>query len=57
MKFARGHKKVGGRQIGTPNKLSLSAKEAFQHAFEANGGVERFMLTSRLRAACDRYGP
>jgi hypothetical protein len=43
MKFARGHKKVGGRQIGTPNKLSPSAKEAFQHAFEANGGVERLV--------------
>ena len=32
--------KTGGRQKGTPNKLTKSAREAFQHAFDALGGAE-----------------
>lgn len=29
-----------GRKAGVPNKLTRTAKEAFQHAFEARGGAE-----------------
>lgn len=32
--------KTGGRQKGTPNKLTKSAREAFQHAFEGMGGYD-----------------
>lgn len=31
-------RKTGGRQKGTPNKLTASAREAFQHAFAQMGG-------------------
>jgi len=37
--MARGVK-TGGRQKGTPNKLTSSAKEAFSHAFHAVGGAD-----------------
>ena len=30
MSFARGHKKTGGRQIGTPNKLTTTVKDAIE---------------------------
>jgi hypothetical protein len=39
--FFQGQPKISGRQQGTPNKVSVSAKEAFQLAFDANGGRER----------------
>lgn len=32
-----------GRKKGTPNKVSVSAKEAFQRAFDENGGCERLV--------------
>ncbi|HNU56673.1 MAG TPA: hypothetical protein PKN30_08775 [Flavobacteriales bacterium] len=32
-------KKTGGRKAGTPNKLTASAREAFQEAFEGLGGI------------------
>lgn len=32
--------KTGGRQKGTPNKITASAREAFQHAFNTIGGHE-----------------
>lgn len=32
-------KKTGGRKVGTPNKITKSAREAFQLAFETLGGV------------------
>lgn len=35
----KGHKKAGGRQKGTPNKATRTAKEAFQLAFDELGGV------------------
>ena len=35
----KGHKKHGGRAKGTPNKLTKTAREAFQLAFEACGGA------------------
>ena len=37
--MARG-KKTGGRKAGTPNKLTVSAKEAFEFAFNEIGGAE-----------------
>ena len=37
-KMARGQK-TGGRQKGTPNRVTATAKEAFQLAFEELGGV------------------
>ena len=33
-------RKTGGRQKGTPNKLTLAAKEAFEFAFANSGGPE-----------------
>jgi|SRR4029077_15551475 hypothetical protein len=39
--FARGHKKVGGRQIGTPNRLTITVKDAIEQAAECIGGVDR----------------
>lgn len=36
----KGHPKTGGRQKGTPNKLTRSAKEAYAFAFDALGGAE-----------------
>ena len=41
-------KKTGGRVKGTPNKLTTSASEAFQHAFHVLGGSEH--LTAWARA-------
>jgi hypothetical protein len=41
MKFARGHKKVGGRKKGTPNKLTATVKDAIAQVAEIIGGVER----------------
>ena len=34
--------KFGGRKKGTPNKLTKSAREAYQLAFDAIGGVVEF---------------
>lgn len=31
--------RIGGRQAGTPNKITASAKQAFQLAFDELGGV------------------
>lgn len=33
--------KYGGRVKGTPNKLSMNIKEAFDYAFESIGGSQR----------------
>ena len=35
--------KTGGRQKGTPNKLTKTAKEAFQMAFDELGGYARMV--------------
>ena len=34
-------KKTGGRQAGTPNKVTSAAKSAIEQAAEGIGGVER----------------
>jgi hypothetical protein len=33
-----GHAKAGGRQKGTPNKVTTSLREAIMHAFDTVGG-------------------
>ena len=33
-------RKTGGRTAGTPNKMTATAKEAFQTAFDELGGTE-----------------
>jgi hypothetical protein len=38
--FRGGHKKVGGRKPGTPNKFTQATKELYQLAFEGAGGLE-----------------
>lgn len=39
MPFQKGNK-LGGRPKGSPNKLTKSAREAFQLAFDAQGGSD-----------------
>lgn len=46
-KFEKGHKKLGGKVKGTPNKATQNAKEAFQLAFEGLGGVPAFIEWAR----------
>lgn len=41
--FHKGHKKLGGRKKGVQNKISVSAKQAFQDAFEKRGGVDALL--------------
>lgn len=36
--MAKGIKTGGGSRLGKPNKLTMAAKEAFQHAFDGIGG-------------------
>ena len=36
MKFEKGHKKVGGKQSGTPNKATKDIKEAYRQLIERN---------------------
>lgn len=40
MAAPKGHPRYGGRKKGVPNKLTQSAKEAFQFAFTKIGGAE-----------------
>lgn len=40
MAAPKGHARYGGRQKGTPNKLTSAARAAFEAAFDAIGGVE-----------------
>jgi hypothetical protein len=44
--MAAGHK-TGGRQRGTPNKLTSAARAAFEAAFEGIGGVEQLTAWGR----------
>lgn len=44
MAFTTGHKKIGGRQKGTPNKTTIVAKSAIEGCFEDIGGAEAFKL-------------
>ena len=40
MKFQKGHKLAKGRPKGSQNKLTLTAKQAFQAAFDELGGTQ-----------------
>lgn len=40
--FKKGHKKVGGRKKGTPNRFSRDMKEALLAALEGFGGAEKY---------------
>jgi hypothetical protein len=40
-------RKTGGRQKGTPNKLTIAAKEAFEFAFAETGGPEALARWAR----------
>jgi hypothetical protein len=38
----------GGRKAGTPNKVTKSAREAFQHAFDTIGGPKRLASWAKV---------
>jgi hypothetical protein len=42
MSFTDGHPKLGGRQAGTPNRLTGAFREALQIVYEDIGGHEAF---------------
>lgn len=46
----KGSPKTGGRVAGTPNKLTKSAREAFQLAFEGMGGQQGLIAWALLNA-------
>ena len=39
--------RIGGRQKGTPNKVTANAKQAFQAAFDELGGVKSLVSWAR----------
>lgn len=39
-RFTKGHKRVGGRAAGTPNRSTAAVKDALVEAFDALGGVD-----------------
>lgn len=41
MAFEKGNKIGKGRPKGTPNKMTMGVKEAFQHAFDTLGGADK----------------
>lgn len=43
MPRAKKGERFGGRQKGTPNKLTASMKEAFREAFDRRGGVQALL--------------
>lgn len=57
MPFPKGKSKpkTGGRKAGTPNKLTVEAKEAFRLAAQGIGGVDA--LTEWARQSPDKFWP
>jgi hypothetical protein len=51
----KGQPKLGGRKKGTPNRLTVEAKEAFRLAAEGMGGVPA--LTEWGASAPDKFWP
>jgi hypothetical protein len=45
--FSKGHTKAGGRKRGSPNRLTRGAREAFELAFQAIGGVKELEAWAR----------
>jgi hypothetical protein len=46
----RGSKKGerrGGRKVGTPNKMTVAAREAFQQAFDGLGSVDALIVWAK----------
>jgi hypothetical protein len=46
----KGSRKTGGRKPGSPNKLTVAAREAYQLAFEGIGGVPAFTEWAKLHS-------
>ena len=42
-----GHAKAGGRQKGTPNKVTADLREAIMHAFDKVGGEDYLVRVAR----------
>lgn len=38
----KGHKKVGGRKVGTPNKATAEIRDMLRQALDESGGVDYF---------------
>lgn len=45
--FEKGKPKTGGRKKGVQNKITVAAREAYQLAFDAIGGVDAFAQWAR----------
>lgn len=43
----KGTPKTGGRQKGTPNKMTMIAREAIEEAFDRLGGVDNLVRWAR----------
>lgn len=43
MAAKRGHKKLGGRQKGTPNKATAEIKDMLRQALDEVGGIDYFV--------------
>lgn len=48
MAFQKGQPKIGGRTLGTQNKLTQSVKEAFGEAFEKLGGADALVKWAKI---------
>ena len=53
MPFERGHKKVGGRKAGTPNKLTEDARE-FARRFLGDADYQRSLQRRLIRGQAPR---
>lgn len=47
MSFSPGQPKIGGRQVGTPNRLTGAFREAVLHVYNGLGGHEAFLEWAR----------
>lgn len=47
-------RKTGGRQKGTPNKMTVAAKEAIEYAAQGLGGADRIIAWARESEANER---
>ena len=46
-RFKPGHAKIGGRKAGTPNKTTVTLKDAILAAFHKTGGVDYLVWLSK----------
>lgn len=47
MAAKKGHKKLGGRQKGTPNKATAEIKDMLRQALDESGGVDYFIKQAK----------